>query len=64
MKEKVNIALGYYKKVMTDKILKLNAVEEVHRDTFISHVNHTDLNRMLKEKLINKHQYDELNQSL
>ena len=60
MKEKVKIALGYYKKVMTDRVLRLNALDLVERDTFVSHVNHTDLNRMLKEKLITKSEYDEL----
>ena len=64
MKDKVTIALGYYKKVMIDRVIRLNLLEPVERDTFLSHINHTDITRMLEDKLITKHQYDELNNLL
>jgi len=60
MKDKIDIALGYYKKVLLDKIVKLNSVETVSRDKFISHISHTDLLRMHEQGLIDKETYDYL----
>lgn len=57
---KISIALGYYKKILTERVIKLNNLECVGRDRFLSHINHTDLNRMHKKKLINKTEYEEL----
>jgi hypothetical protein len=54
---KVKIALGYYKKMLTEKVIRLNDIEEIEQDTFVSHITHTDLNRMLKEKHIDKETY-------
>ena len=57
---KQKIALGYYKQIMIDRILKLNNIEPVNKDKFLSHITHSDLNRLHKHNMIDKDTYEEL----
>lgn len=58
---KSNIAIGFYKHILENKINKYNNIDTIYsRDKFENHVTHTDLLRLLQQKLITKDVYDVL----
>ena len=55
--KKAEIAKGYYKTILTEKLAELSHLPLVSHDRFIAHVTHSDLQRLVQHKLIS---YDNL----
>lgn len=59
--DKVGIALGYYKHLQEQKIIKFNDIEAIKSpNVFRSYITHNDLNRMRQLKQISHSVYEEL----